>query len=83
MSRSDEVEEKALEALLDQQQEAISLHESLLRTMCSANSGSAGRILECLRSGAYDDVLRPEGSATLTGDANVRQYPWERELRQY
>jgi hypothetical protein len=81
MSRSGEVEEKDTEALLHQQQEKISSHESLLHTICSANAVSAARMLARLRSGAYDGALRSEGSGTLTSNTNVREYPWQRELR--
>jgi hypothetical protein len=81
MFRSDDVGEKELEALLDRQQEEKSPYESLLHTMCSANADSAARMLERLRSGAYDKALRLKGSATLTGDAEVQEYPWERVSR--
>jgi hypothetical protein len=81
MPRLGEVEERDTEALLHQQKERISSHESLLHTMYSAIANSAARMLERLRSGAYDGVPRSEGSGTFTGDANPLKYPWQRELR--
>lgn len=79
-SRSDEAEVKGLEALLARQQKANSLLESLLHTMCSADTKSAARMLARLRSGAYDETLELKGSATLKNSPDVREYPWEREL---
>lgn len=79
-SRSDEAEVKELEALLARQQKANSLLESLLHTMCSADTESAARLLARLRSGAYDETLELKGLATLTNSSDVRGYPWESEL---
>ena len=78
--RSDEVEEKELEVLLDRQQEANFPLESLLRTMCSSDTELAAQLLARLRSGAYDGMLEPKSSATLTNSADVKGYPWEKEL---
>ena len=79
-SRSDEAEVKELEALLARQQKANSLLESLLHTMCSADTEYAARLLARLRSGAYDETLELKGLANLTNSSDVRGYPWEREL---
>jgi hypothetical protein len=49
--------------------------------MCSIDADSAARMLDRLRSGAYDEALKLRNSAVLTDSADVREYPWERELR--
>jgi hypothetical protein len=77
LSRSDGIEEKELETLLHRQQQANSPRESLLRTMCSVDTKSAARLLKSLRSGAYDEALKPKSSATQSNSDEVEEYPWE------
>jgi hypothetical protein len=74
--RFDGVEERDLEALLDRQQDANSSHDSLLHTMCSADVGSAAKILDRLRSGAYDEALGLKSSSALKDSADMEVYPW-------
>jgi hypothetical protein len=80
LSRSDGKEEKELEALLHRQQEANFPKESLLHTMCSVDTKSAAKLLEILKSGTYDEALKPKSSATRPNSAEVKEYPWEGEL---
>jgi hypothetical protein len=77
LSRSDGIEEKELEALLHRQQEANSPQESLVHTMCSVDTKLAAKLLKILRSGAYDEALKPKNSATRPNSAEVKEYPWE------
>jgi hypothetical protein len=75
------VAESELETLLCRQREVNASRDSLLHTMCSVDADSAAKMLDRLRSGAYDKALELRNPAVLTDSADVEEYPWERELR--
>jgi hypothetical protein len=44
--------------------------------MCSADAGSAARMLGRLRSGAYDEILGFKRSSDLKDSADMKVYTW-------